>query len=462
MSDVIRHQGHAYILATSPRLALSTLTLKEGDTFAVFDRFGDMGSVGGGEQGVFHKGTRVLSMHEFRLGNQRPLLLSSTVHERNALLAADLTNPDIRLADERILLRGTLHVFRGQFLQDGALYSRTRLHNYGDVPLDTDISFLFDADFVDVFQVRGVLRKRHGTRRVEVGERSVGLFYDGLDGVTRSTRIEFSDEPDTLTADRASFRLRLPPRGPVELFHTIRFDGEATAERPGEESFSRRREALVGRLQEGDTAVVDTSNEQFNHWIHRSSADLRMLVTRRPEGAYPYAGVPWFSTVFGRDGLITALQLLWLDPSMARGVLATLAALQADSERPEQDAEPGKILHEARDGEMAALGEVPYSRYYGSADSTPLFVLLAARHFRRVGDRAFAETMWPHVERALAWIDQYGDRDGDGYVEYARHRPDGLVNQGWKDSEDSVSHDDGRLADGPIALCEVQAYVYAA
>ena len=207
---------------------------------------------------------------------------------------------------------------------------------------------------------------------------------------------------------------------------------------------------------------MTTSNEGFNAWMDRSWSDLRMMVTKTPHGQYPYAGVPWFSTPFGRDGLITAREMLWIEPGLARGVLAYLAATQADRVDESIDAEPGKILHETRKGEMAALGEVPFGRYYGSADATPLFVGLAGAYYERTGDRDFAVSIWPAVKRALGWIDRFGDIDGDGFVEYARRSRIGLVHQGWKDSPDAVFHADGELAEPPIALCEVQAYVFDA
>ena len=207
---------------------------------------------------------------------------------------------------------------------------------------------------------------------------------------------------------------------------------------------------------------ISSSNSRFSDWMARSSSDLEMMIAGNPEENYPYAGVPWFSTVFGRDGIVTALQTLWLNPDIAKGVLAFLALTQAKEADPLADAEPGKILHEMRRGEMAATHEVPFGRYYGSVDATPLFVVLAGAYFDRTGDHQFLKRLSPHVEQALRLIDEYGDLDGDGFVEYGRHPHAGLVQQGWKDSNDSVFHDDGRIAEPPIALCEVQGYVYAA
>ncbi|HSV47224.1 MAG TPA: amylo-alpha-1,6-glucosidase, partial [Ramlibacter sp.] len=207
---------------------------------------------------------------------------------------------------------------------------------------------------------------------------------------------------------------------------------------------------------------AQTSNPLVNLWLDRSVSDLAMLTTVLPTGPYPFAGVPWYATTFGRDGILTALLVLWSDAVPARGVLGLLAATQADSLDLERDAEPGKILHEARSSEMANTREIPFGRYYGTVDATPLFVVLAAAYWRRTGDLETVRRIWPHVQRAMQWIDKYGDADGDGFVEYTRRSAEGLVQQGWKDSHDSVFHKDGQLALAPIALCEVQGYVYEA
>jgi glycogen debranching enzyme len=462
------HNGAAgedlfYIVAPSPLADEHARVLKDGDTFAVFDHCGDVTPGGLGEEGLYHEGTRYLSALVLGLGATRPLLLSSTVKEDNDLLAVDLTNPDV-FQDGRLLTpRGTLHLFRSKFLWQGVCYERLRLRNYGLTPVSADLSFHFAADFADIFEVRGTRRPRRGEHLDPTAEAgTVVLAYRGLDGVVRRTRLRFEPAPASLDGGAAGFEVVLRPQEEATFYLTVACerDGAVPPARSYDQAGSRAAAALD--VTRGRVAGLQTSNEQFNAWVNRAVADLAMMTTETPEGPYPYAGVPWFSTPFGRDGLITALECLWLYPDLARGVLAYLAATQATEVIPEQDAEPGKILHETRRGEMAALKEIPFGRYYGSIDSTPLFVLLAGAYYERTGNRPFIESIWPNLERALHWIDAYGDADGDGFVEYQRRAATGLEQQGWKDSHDSIFHADGTPAELPIALCEVQGYVYAA
>ncbi len=438
------------------------LVLKQGDTFAVFDRFGDIRPIGLAEEGLYHQGTRYLSRLSLRFGPQRPLLLSSSVSEDNAWLTVDLTNVDIIEDGVLMIPRGTLHLSRVLVLWDGILHERFILRNYGSTPIETTLVLGFDADYVDIFEVRGTTRARRGDRLpTELDGQTVVLGYRGLDDVTRHTRISLPPGPLRLTPTDAAFDCRLPPQS--EQSHSVTFACEEAAPRTSiafASALGRATDVLGTRRAE--SCEVITSDQQFNKWISRSLADLAMMVTETPYGEYPYAGVPWFSTPFGRDGIITALECLWMNPSLARGVLSYLAATQATDANPERDAQPGKILHEARAGEMATLGEIPFGRYYGSHDATPLFVVLAGAYYGRTGDRDLISGIWPSIEAALRWIERDGDLDGDLFVEYARQSPAGLEHQGWKDSHDSVSHADGALAEGPIALCEIQGYVYAA
>ena len=448
------------IVATASRLDETHRILKHGESFAVFDRAG--GIRPGSEQGLYHEGTRFLSRLELTLESQRPLFLGSTVRQDNALIV-ELTNRELVARDRTALPRDTIHLFATCFLWEEVCYLRWRLLNFGMEPVELRLDLRFGADFADVFEVRGTPRALRGTLLDPEKEHGrVALGYRGLDGVVRRTRLTFSPDPEDMSGTAASFLADLPPRGEAIWTVTVAFQtGEREPPVLGFEEALEHSAAQLHARRLG-SASIRSSNERFDDWAERSLSDLHMMITETTRGPYPYAGIPWYSTVFGRDGILTALEALWLDPAPARGVLAYLAATQALRDDPESDAEPGKILHEARLGEMAALGEVPFGRYYGSVDSTPLFVVLAGAYLQRTADRAFIESLWPHVERALEWIDVYGDLDGDGFVEYRRRSPAGLVNQGWKDSKGSVFHADGRLAEGPIALCEVQGYVYSA
>ncbi len=449
-----------HVLAPSGSTDDRTRVLKHGDTFAVFDHLGRIKPGGLGEEGLFHEGTRYLSYLVLELDGGPPFFLGSTVRDENDQLSVALTNPD-RIRDRRVEMPlGTLHLAVRMLLWQGALHWRLRVRNHGPDPVEASLCVRFRADFADIFEVRGMRREARGTDLPpELAPGRVTLGYVGLDSQWRRALLRFTPAPAELAADRARFELRLRPHEEVTFDLAVGCSrGQIGAEPPG---FNEAAAAALERLK-ARSCRVGASESRFDAWLRRSESDLDMLTTDLPTGPYPYAGVPWFNTPFGRDGIITALQCLSFRPELARGVLGYLAGTQATELIPSQDAEPGKVLHETRNGEMAALGEMPFGRYYGSVDATPLFVLLAGAYYERTGDRGFASSIWPNVLAALAWIDDFGDRDGDGFVEYERRAPDGLIHQGWKDSDDAVSHADGSLAAGPIALCEVQSYVYAA
>jgi glycogen debranching enzyme len=452
-----------YILAPEVPVPERTFVLKHDDTFGLFNDFGDIAAGARHEEGLYHQGTRFLSRLALKLIGGRPLLLSSAVRRDNLLMGVDLTNPDIYLGGNMMLPRGSLHIYRSKLIWGAVCYEHIHVRNFTRMPLDIALTLEFSADFADIFEVRGEERRQRGQlHNPRVTDQGAELAYQGLDGVARRTLIECQPPPRRISG--AELQLAAQLEGRSEQVFEVKVTCAIDAERPAALSFAaalahaERSRASGSRLAAG----IDTSNDQLNAWMTRSAADLNMLLTETSSGLYPYAGVPWFDTTFGRDGIIAALECLWLAPQISRGVLSFLAATQATRDQPERDAEPGKILHEARRGEMAALGEVPFGRYYGSIDATSLYVLLAGAYWRRTDDLAFIETIWPNICAALTWIDRYGDRDGDGFIEYQRRSPRGLVQQGWKDSNDSVFHADGRLAEGPIALCEVQAYTYAA
>ncbi len=450
-----------YIQATESIQERWPRTLKQGDSFALFDMLGDIIQPGLTPGGLFYNDTRHLSGLQLLLDGQRPLLLSSAVENDNVVMTVDLSNPDIYQDGKIVLPRETLHIRRSKFLWNGTAHERIAVHNFGAAPQKCFLSLGFAADFADLFEIRGMHRPARGILSVlRMDERRVRFSYGALDGLERHTDIRFDPAPTRLGDSEALFALELGPGERRSLVVTICCAGGQTLQLPYSEPYRAARRAAQRAASLGGS--VTSSNALANRMLHRAGADLSMLITETAQGPYPYAGTPWFSTPFGRDGIITALQVLWIDPSLSRGVLNFLAAHQATALDAAVDAEPGKILHEMRRSEMANLGEVPFGHYYGSVDSTPLFVLLASRYFARTGDQETIRKLWPNIQAALAWIDTYGDRDGDGFVEYYRESADGLVNQGWKDSHDSVFHADGGLAQGPIALCEVQAYVYAA
>lgn len=465
-NDIIQLENKFYISVNSTYADDRVRVLNHVDTFGIFDRWGDITQMGEEVQGIYHNGMRFISDIDFRINNFRPLLLSSAIKEGNEILSVDLTNPTMHdSARELIIPKGALYIGRSKFVHNGACYEQISLHNYGHELYEFDVSLSFSADFKDIFEVRGIQRERRG----EIYEvrhlpgSVLQISYAGLDGVKRFTEVYLSVAPDTWEQyNKATFRIRLEAQESTTINYTLLF--LAGEEQKEVMTYATARQVLEQEQQALKSVIADisTSNQQFNQWISRSQFDLLSLLAHTPHGYYPYAGVPWYNTAFGRDGIITALETLWLSPEIARDVLRFLAANQAQELSAYQDAEPGKIIHEMRGGEMVELEEIPFKQYYGSVDATPLFVVLAGAYYCRTADREFIRELWPNIEAALNWIDTYGDLDGDGFIDYAHKSVNGLFNQGWKDSHDSISDENGDLAVPPIALCEVQGYVYAA
>lgn len=434
--------------------------LKDGDSFLIANGYGD---IAGPSEGLFHNDTRLLSLYQLTLGDGRPALLGASVSRDNAFFVAHLTNRALSPIGETGTPQGLVHIARSRLLLGERMYERIACTNYDSRPALLPLRFELAADFRDMFEVRGSVRKARGEMLAARDDGSRRRFqYRGLDGVLRSSFIAFSQAPSAEDGGGLDIALRIEPRGHSELYVEAGIDSDDAV--PSRERF--RQAATQARLRMRHRrrrgAHISSNGPLFDEWMRRSRSDLALLTSELPSGPYPYAGIPWFSTPFGRDAVITALQTLWLDPGLARGVLQFLADHQAQEESAFLDAAPGKILHETRKGEMASLRELPFGLYYGGVDTTPLFVMLAGAYARRSGDYAFIDRLWPALRAAVAWIERACDANPWGLLDYARAEASGLANQGWKDSGDSVFHADGSFPVGPIALVEVQGYAFAA
>jgi glycogen debranching enzyme len=446
-------------------LASKTLAVKEGETFLYTDLEGNLDHGGDYGLGLFSRDTRFLSHFRMTISGRDPVLLSSSA-ERGYLSHVDLTNPDLYEGDVVAVPQQTLNIRRIRAVND-RLFERVRVKNYNATPVELALEFSFGADYADIFEVRGMSdESRPRPEAPSVDERCITFSALGRDGVRRSTVIEFSSAPDEVRVEEdivlATFRLRLGPYQTRLVGMTMdAIIGEAT--RPTTE-FDVAVHELRRSYEDWERASTQliTDNEQFNELLDRSLRDLRALYTVTPDGGVLAAGIPWYVTIFGRDALIASHQILSINPAPAREALQLLASHQGNEIDDWRDEEPGKILHEVRRGELARAGIVPHTPYYGSVDSTPWFLILLAQYFRWTGDADLARSLMPNVDAALRWIDEYGDLDGDGFVEYRTRSARGIRNQGWKDSHDAIVHTDGRLAEPPIALSEVQAYVYLA
>lgn len=449
--------------AVEPR-KVNNLTLIDGKTFLSATVAGDISPAGAPDVGFFHDDTRFLSHMELRVGGHRAVVLSSAT-EKTFANQVELTTTTITLRDSFDLPENTIHVRREQLLANDQFYDRLSFENFNLVPVQLLVEIHYAADFVDVFQVRGTARQEHGQyyRPIADGDK-LTFVYRGRDNTFRQTSLRFSPSPDTIVDNCARWMVDLPPHGRfrIEVIITPHVENELTraAGAPHEANLRARRQAFE-EWEDGSTRFT-SSNDVFDVAMRTASGDFHALQIPDGKEHVIAAGIPWFATMFGRDSIIAAYQSLSLNPQLAIDTLRVLARYQGKEDNDWRDEQPGKILHEYRTGEMTRDGEMPFGPYYGSVDATPLWLILLSEVWNWTADEQLITELLPHAYRALEWIDSCGDLDGDGLIEYIRRSPRGLINQGWKDSWDANIHRDGKVATPPIALVEVQGYVYDA
>jgi glycogen debranching enzyme len=443
---------------------VNNLTLIDGKTFLSTTVAGDISPAGAPDVGFFHDDTRFLSRMELRVGGHRSVVLSAST-EKTFANQVELTTSNITLRDSFDLPENTIHLRREQLLASDQFYDRLTFENFNLIPVKLSVEIHYAADFVDVFQVRGTARAEHGQYFQPLASKDKLTFvYRGLDKVFRQTSLEFSPPPSSIDGNLAHWDIELPPlrQWKIEVVITPAVGGEVTrAGSSGQDANLRmRRDAF--REWESRSTSFTSSNDVFDVAMRTATGDFHALQIPDGKEHVIAAGIPWFATMFGRDSIIAAYQSLSLNPQLAADTLRVLARYQGTEVNDWRDEQPGKILHEYRTGEMTRDGEMPFGPYYGSIDATPLWLILLSETWNWTADEQLVTDLLPHAYRALEWLASYGDVDGDGLIEYIRRSPRGLANQGWKDSWDANIHRDGTIAKPPIALVEVQGYVYDA
>jgi glycogen debranching enzyme len=445
---------HHQVVAADVPTGERTHLLRHDDCFGLFNEIGDIDAETRSEAGLYRCGVRHLSRLTLTIAGLRPLLLAATPRDDNVLLAISLTNPDIRGDGGSVILPcGTLHIRRSRFIWQGVCHELIRVRNFALSNVSVELVVRFGSDFENIVDVRARRRVDAARARFERVERdSVTQGCLGADEVVRETVVDCHVAPEAISPDSLRYRLQIGSRGEKTISLAY---GCRSAKNPVQISTYSRSLAAAEEFALAESrprCLVQASDAPFNSWLSRAYADLGMMLTAKEQGRIPAAGLPWLDAVFGRDAIITALQTLWLWPEIARNVLKYLAATQCADASGGNGAEAGRILNEARDGTPP--------NYY-AIDTTPLFVLLAGAYYTRTADLDLMSELWPAITSALRWIDVHGDIDGDGFVET---RPRSAVpgQHGWKNSPDAIFHADGRLAQGPLALCEVQGYVYGA
>ena len=442
------------------------LVIKNGNLFFLSEPDGTVPLAPGHGFGLYYHDCRFLNGYELKMSGRKPEVLVRNA-DAGYMATLGLSNPDLN-ADGKSLLKHSVEVRweRVASAEDLALVDTLLLQNLTSDSISFSLEFQFQAAFEDIFAIRGLFQGKHGTRHPPVWENGALSFrYDGADEIEREIAIDFSPLPDGMLRNIATYQVELAPRGSqkvrVSLNVSTSEPRKRAARRPTGIKLEESRERIGGRPEQ--ETKVQTNSLLLSRVMDRSLSDLRMLRCTLDGGAsYFAAGVPWFVALFGRDSIITALQTLAYDLSIAEHTIRLLAKYQGKELNPWREEEPGKILHELRVGEMANLGEIPHTPYYGTVDATPLWLVLVGKHATWSGETRLFEELRPQIDAALNWIEQYGNADGDGYVKYDCKIEKGLANQGWKDSGDGIVNADGSLAEPPIALVEVQGYVYQA
>ncbi|MFF2754743.1 glycogen debranching N-terminal domain-containing protein [Psychrobacillus sp. NPDC058041] len=438
--------------------------IKENDLFFLTDVKGNIPENHYYGMGLYTKDTRFLSKLDLKINGEEPILLTSDAAE-NYMAKILLTNPHMENDEGLILWRESVEIERTRFIYEDVLYESIKVKNYFPKPISFTISVQMDVDFSDMFIVRGFQTGTIGHRTGQtVGSHSLSYHYIGADEVKRSTRVSWDKDTKNVSdqgvitfefhldhEEEETFTLMIQPQIGEASHQEIMDPNQAV--KLLENSYSQWNNKIT---------KVETDYLPLQRLIDRGIGDLRVLLTDLGYGQFPVAGLPWFGVPFGRDSLIAALQMLPFYPEVAKGTLLTLAAKQGKKVDPFRDEQPGKIMHEIRFGELAETGQIPFSPYFGTVDATPLFLVLLTEYVKWTGDFEIVKQLKESIDAALNWIDQYGDRDGDGFVEYYQEASKGIANQGWKDSSDSIVHRNGDYAEAPIALSEVQGYVYHA
>ncbi|WP_349409633.1 amylo-alpha-1,6-glucosidase [Pseudalkalibacillus sp. SCS-8] len=437
--------------------------IKENDLFLLTNESGNIPTDHPYGLGLYTKDTRFLSQYSMKINGMDPILLSSDANE-NYVSTLLLTNPHIENDGEVELWRESIEIMRKRFIFDGVLYENIVVKNYNPQTVTFQLSLHMDADFKDMFIVRGFQHGEVGSiSEYMADDHSLSIAYEGADSIKRKTKVMWDKKPSKVhQAGDIHFDFTLSHSESESIQLTVcPITGNENVQPINPEQALSQLESSYQSWDESTTKVT-TDNSELQNLLDRSLKDLRVLLNDIGYGSFPVAGLPWFGVPFGRDSLITALQMLPYEPKVAKGTLKTMAAFQGENHDQWRDEQPGKIMHELRKGELANTNQVPFTPYYGSIDSTPLFLVLLADYVKWTKDIDTFKELLPNVKAALTWIDEYGDRDGDGFVEYHQESSKGIANQGWKDSADSVVHRDGTFAQSPIALAEVQGYVYQA